>query len=203
MVTPCRWRHRTVIDTEKWHMMVVVHPVMTRRTMMTGRWWSRPVMTGAVMIARSVISRTVVARTVVARTVVARTVVTSGAMASVMIPSRAVITIISVTRARPPWTGVAMAVIAVGPVMRAGCTTSTGPRRRFIRFIRFILRRPIGRRRSRPLRMTGAPTGLGICHRRCNHSKRHYKSRNTLQYPFHLVLLYLHLLILLRAKMPI
>lgn len=201
MVTPCRWRHRTVIDTEKWHMMVVVHPVMTRRTMMTGRWWSRPVMTGAVMIARSVISRTVVARTVVARTVV-----TSGAMASVMIPSRAVITIISVTRARPPWTGVAMAVIAVGPVMRAGCTTSTGPRRRFIRFIRlirFILRRPIGRRRSRPLRMTGAPTGLGICHRRCNHSKRHYKSRNTLQYPFHLVLLYLHLLILLRAKMPI
>ncbi len=179
-------------------MMVVVHPVMTRRTMMTGRWWSRPVMTGAVMIARSVISRTVVARTVVARTVV-----TSGAMASVMIPSRAVITIISVTRARPPWTGVAMAVIAVGPVMRAGCTTSTGPRRRFIRFIRFILRRPIGRRRSRPLRMTGAPTGLGICHRRCNHSKRHYKSRNTLQYPFHLVLLYLHLLILLRAKMPI
>ena len=193
MVTPCRWRHRTVIDTEKWHMMVVVHPVMTRRTMMTGRWWSRPVMTGAVMIARSVISRTVVARTVV----------TSGAMASVMIPSRAVITIISVTRARPPWTGVAMAVIAVGPVMRAGCTTSTGPRRRFIRFIRFILRRPIGRRRSRPLRMTGAPTGLGICHRRCNHSKRHYKSRNTLQYPFHLVLLYLHLLILLRAKMPI
>ena len=197
MVTPCRWRHRTVIDTEKWHMMVVVHPVMTRRTMMTGRWWSRPVMTGAVMIARSVISRTVVARTVVARTVV-----TSGAMASVMIPSRAVITIISVTRARPPWTGVAMAVIAVGPVMRAGCTTSTGPRRRFIRFIRFILRRPIGRRRSRPLRMTGAPTGLGICHRRCNHSKRHYKSRNTLQYPFHLVLLYLHLLILLRAKMP-
>ena len=198
MVTPCRWRHRTVIDTEKWHMMVVVHPVMTRRTMMTGRWWSRPVMTGAVMIARSVISRTVVARTVVARTVV-----TSGAMASVMIPSRAVITIISVTRARPPWTGVAMAVIAVGPVMRAGCTTSTGPRRRFIRLIRFILRRPIGRRRSRPLRMTGAPTGLGICHRRCNHSKRHYKSRNTLQYPFHLVLLYLHLLILLRAKMPI
>ena len=198
MVTPCRWRHRTVIDTEKWHMMVVVHPVMTRRTMMTGRWWSRPVMTGAVMIARSVISRTVVARTGVARTVV-----TSGAMASVMIPSRAVITIISVTRARPPWTGVAMAVIAVGPVMRAGCTTSTGPRRRFIRFIRFILRRPIGRRRSRPLRMTGAPTGLGICHRRCNHSKRHYKSRNTLQYPFHLVLLYLHLLILLRAKMPI
>lgn len=198
MVTPCRWRHRTVIDTEKWHMMVVVHPVMTRRTMMTGRWWSRPVMTGAVMIARSVISRTVVARTVVARTVV-----TSGAMASVMIPSRAVITIISVTRARPPWTGVAMAVIAVGPVMRAGCTTSTGPRRRFIRFIRFILRRPIGRRRSRPLRMTGAPTGLGICHRRCNHSKRHYKSRNTLQYLFHLVLLYLHLLILLRAKMPI
>lgn len=198
MVTPCRWRHRTVIDTEKWHMMVVVHPVMTRRTMMTGRWWSRPVMTGAVMIARSVISRTMVARTVVARTVV-----TSGAMASVMIPSRAVITIISVTRARPPWTGVAMAVIAVGPVMRAGCTTSTGPRRRFIRFIRFILRRPIGRRRSRPLRMTGAPTGLGICHRRCNHSKRHYKSRNTLQYPFHLVLLYLHLLILLRAKMPI
>ena len=192
-----------MIDTEKWHMMVVVHPVMTRRTMMTGRWWSRPVMTGAVMIARSVISRTVVARTVVARTVVARTVVTSGAMASVMIPSRAVITIISVTRARPPWTGVAMAVIAVGPVMRAGCTTSTGPRRRFIRFIRFILRRPIGRRRSRPLRMTGAPTGLGICHRRCNHSKRHYKSRNTLQYPFHLVLLYLHLLILLRAKMPI
>lgn len=182
-----------MIDTEKWHMMVVVHPVMTRRTMMTGRWWSRPVMTGAVMIARSVISRTVVARTVV----------TSGAMASVMIPSRAVITIISVTRARPPWTGVAMAVIAVGPVMRAGCTTSTGPRRRFIRFIRFILRRPIGRRRSRPLRMTGAPTGLGICHRRCNHSKRHYKSRNTLQYPFHLVLLYLHLLILLRAKMPI
>ena len=88
-----------MIDTEKWHMMVVVHPVMTRRTMMTGRWWSRPVMTGAVMIARSVISRTVVARTVVARTVV-----TSGAMASVMIPSRAVITIISVTRARPPWT---------------------------------------------------------------------------------------------------
>lgn len=194
-----------MIDTEKWHMMVVVHPVMTRRTMMTGRWWSRPVMTGAVMIARSVISRTVVApglipRTVVARTVVARTVVTSGAMASVMIPSRAVITIISVTRTRPPWTGVAMAVIAVGPVMRAGCTTSTGPRRRFIRF---ILRRPIGRRRSRPLRMTSAPTGLGICHRRCNHSKRHYKSRNTLQYPFHLVLLYLHLLILLRAKMPI
>ena len=132
---------------------------------MTGRWWSRPVVTGAVMIARSVISRTVVApglipRTMVARTVVARTVVTSGAMASVMIPSRAVITIISVTRTRPPWTGVAMAVIAVGPVMRSGCTTSTGPRRRFIRFIRFILRRPIGRRRSRPLRMTGAPTGL-------------------------------------------
>ena len=200
MVTPCRWRHRTVIDTEKWHMMVVVHPVMTRRTMMTGRWWSRPVMTGAVMIARSVISRTVVAPGLIPRTMVARTVVTSGAMASVMIPSRAVITIISVTRARPPWTGVAMAVIAVGPVMRAGCTTSTGPRRRFIRF---ILRRPIGRRRSRPLRMTGAPTGLGICHRRCNHSKRHYKSRNTLQYLFHLVLLYLHLLILLRAKMPI
>lgn len=200
MVTPCRWRHRTVIDTEKWHMMVVVHPVMTRRTMMTGRWGSRPVVTGAVMIARSVISRTVVAPGLIPRTMVARTVVTSGAMASVMIPSRAVITIISVTRARPPWTGVAMAVIAVGPVMRAGCTTSTGPRRRFIRF---ILRRPIGRRRSRPLRMTGAPTGLGICHRRCNHSKRHYKSRNTLQYPFHLVLLYLHLLILLRAKMPI
>ena len=190
MVTPCRWRHRTVIDTEKWYMMVVVHPVMTRRTMMTGRWWSRPVMTGAVMIARSVISRTVVAPGLIPRTMVARTVVTSGAMASVMIPSRAVITIISVTRTRPPWTGVAMAVIAVGPVMRAGCTTSTGPRRRFIRFIRFILRRPIGRRRSRPLRMTGAPTGLGICHRRCNHSKRHYKSRNTLQYPFHLVLLY-------------
>lgn len=189
-----------MIDTEKWHMMVVVHPVMTRRTMMTGRWGSRPVVTGAVMIARSVISRTVVAPGLIPRTMVARTVVTSGAMASVMIPSRAVITIISVTRARPPWTGVAMAVIAVGPVMRAGCTTSTGPRRRFIRF---ILRRPIGRRRSRPLRMTGAPTGLGICHRRCNHSKRHYKSRNTLQYPFHLVLLYLHLLILLRAKMPI
>lgn len=106
-----------MIDTEKWHMMVVVHPVMTRRTMMTGRWWSRPVVTGAVMIARSVISRTVVAPGLIPRTMVARTVVTSGAMASVMIPSRAVIPIIAVTRPRPSRTGVAMTVIAVGSVM--------------------------------------------------------------------------------------
>lgn len=117
MVTPCRRGHRTVIDTEKGHMMVVVHPMMTGRTMRPGRWGSRPVVTGAVMIARSVISRTVVAPGLIPRTMVARTVVTSGAMASVMIPSRAVIPIIAVTRPRPSRTGVAMTVIAVGSVM--------------------------------------------------------------------------------------